>query len=122
MLLALLGCGSPRDADPFTSQVDSGDVEAEAPRTLRAGDLRIVELNLGPEEEEWFELYNTTDRTLDLEGAYLGSGAEVERLGPVEVAPADFVALGLVGDSSTQPTRRSCSTVSTRWRCTPTAW
>lgn len=77
------------------------------------GDLVITEVfadAVGPDEgREWLELYNTSDRPIELEGATLtvtkadGSGAKSAQLEGITIAPGQYFTLGNAAPELTPP-------------------
>ena len=67
---------------------------------LGPGDLAITEVftrfkgSGGDHGRQWFEIYNTTDRTLDLAGLELASAAGKHRISQLALAPHTFATLG----------------------------
>lgn len=94
----------------------TGCVRDPAPAScpeLAVGDLALTEIR-GPQNQDalgaWVELYNTSTRTLDLEGLEIrfrkkdgSSETDVLVRRSLEVAAAGYVTLGVFADDTTRP-------------------
>ena len=87
--------------NPYNLRVNSvncGDKPTET-ELINAGDIVFTEIMAKPNpsvqlpEVEWVEIYNTTDRTLTLEGCKIATSAKTGTLGDYILEPNDYAVL-----------------------------
>lgn len=90
-LLLMMACVPSADRAPCTDAIGAGDLVI----------TEVLANPTGPDEgREWFEIYNATDRPLDLAGLSIvhsrpdGSNQAVHHMRPQPLAPGAYLALG----------------------------
>ena len=87
--------------NPYSLRINSvncGDKPTET-ELINAGDIVFTEIMAKPNpsvqlpEVEWVEIYNTTDRTLTLEGCKIATSAKTGTLGDYILEPNDYAVL-----------------------------
>ena len=87
--------------NPYNLRINSvncGDKPTET-ELINAGDIVFTEIMAKPNpsvqlpEVEWVEIYNTTDRTLTLEGCKIATSAKTGTLGDYILEPNDYAVL-----------------------------
>ena len=97
LALALpIGCGDDGD--------DDGNALVTCPANLAEGDLVITEIMANPAGDdagnEWFEILNATDRSIELDGVLLAvskadhSGEKTHAMAGTSLAPGEFLVVG----------------------------
>ena len=96
-------------ADPAGAPASFHSFTVGRPLDVQEGDLIVSEVMYdptGPDSQgEWFEIFNTTTRALDIEGLTFrdddGDSFTVRSGGPLTVPPSGYLVLGRNGDRQT---------------------
>ena len=102
---------APRESNDAASPPVMSDPPADAPEPLEYGALVITEIMADPSAHsdatgEWFELYNTTTRDIDLGGCSIGDGSSQPHViaESLRVGPRSHVTIANSADPGFAPT------------------